>query len=83
MPRFLSLAVLFIGVVTVAACPPPTDEIEVKVLAILASEHNKEVNPKLILRGALHAIHLRANKKRSSGAVHVNRKIYSPSERIG
>jgi hypothetical protein len=47
MIRHLSLAVLVLGMATVEACPQPSDEIEVKVLAILASEHNKEVNPKL------------------------------------
>ncbi|HEX3152019.1 MAG TPA: hypothetical protein VHR66_28355 [Gemmataceae bacterium] len=47
MPRSLSLAILLLGAATVSTCPPPSDEIEVKVLAILASEHNKEVNPKL------------------------------------
>ena len=48
MPRLLSVAVLVACFLAVAACPSPNDEIEVKVLAILASEHNKDVNPKLV-----------------------------------
>jgi hypothetical protein len=45
MHRPLSLAALFLA----AAAPacPPADEIEVKVLSILASEHNKDVDKRL------------------------------------
>src|SRR5215471_4530738 len=45
MYRPLSLAALYLAA-TAPACPP-TDEIEVRVLSILASEHNKEVDKRL------------------------------------
>jgi hypothetical protein len=44
MFRLLSAAALFAAP---AACPPPADEVDVKVLAILASEHHAKVDPKL------------------------------------
>src|SRR4051795_12628906 len=49
MFRLLTLAALIVAVAVAAApaCPPATDEIEVKVLAILASEHHTTVDPKL------------------------------------
>lgn len=47
MPRLLSFLALVGAVLAVAACPPAEDEVEVKVLAILASEHHKKVHPKL------------------------------------
>src|SRR5919198_5191174 len=49
MRRSLSALALAIGVSSLAACPPAAkdDEIEVKVLAILASEHHTKVHPKL------------------------------------
>jgi hypothetical protein len=46
MPRPLSLAALLAAVTAAPACPP-ADEIDVKVLAILATEHDKEVDRKL------------------------------------
>ena len=46
MRRSLPAAALLALMTTAAACPP-ADEIEVKVLGILASEHHKEVNEKL------------------------------------
>jgi hypothetical protein len=45
MYRPLSLAALFLAAVA-PACPP-SDEIEVRVLSILASEHNKDVDKRL------------------------------------
>lgn len=49
MRRPLSALLLALGVTSLGACPPATtnDEIEVKVLAILASEHHTKVHPKL------------------------------------
>jgi hypothetical protein len=48
MPRLLSFVALVGAVVAVAACPPATDdEVDVTVLAILASEHHNQINPKL------------------------------------
>jgi hypothetical protein len=49
MSRFLSGLLLALGVTSLGACPPAPkdDEIEVKVLAILASEHHTKVHPKL------------------------------------
>jgi len=50
MYRLLSLAVLTIALISVAAaCDPPkkADEIEVRVLAIMATESNDKVDPKL------------------------------------
>jgi hypothetical protein len=46
MPRLLSAAALLAVLATASACGS-TDEIEVTVLAILASDQHKEVNPKL------------------------------------
>ena len=46
MPRLLSLAALLALVSAAPACPP-ADEIEVRVLAILASEHHTVVDKKL------------------------------------
>src|SRR5215213_5498974 len=46
MRRFLSALVLTFGVTSLGACPKD-DEIEVKVLAILASENHTEVNKRL------------------------------------
>lgn len=46
MTRLLPIAAL-LAVATAAPACPPTDEIEVKVLAILASEHHKVVDKKL------------------------------------
>jgi hypothetical protein len=46
MLRLLPVAALIAAVPTATACPP-ADEIEVKVLAILASEHHKEVDKRL------------------------------------
>jgi len=45
MYRPISLAALLVAAAA-PACPPP-DEIEVKVLAILASEHHKDVDKRL------------------------------------
>jgi hypothetical protein len=42
-----ALVVAVIAVADAPACPPPADEVEVKVLAILASEHHTTVDPKL------------------------------------
>ena len=49
MFRLLSAAALIVAVAVVSApaCPPAADEIDVKVLAILASEHHTTVDPKL------------------------------------
>jgi hypothetical protein len=49
MGRSLSALALAVAVTSLAACPPAAkdDEIEVKVLAILASEHHTKVHPKL------------------------------------
>lgn len=47
MPRLLPAAVLLVALPAAQACPP-ADEIEVKVLGILASEHHKVVNDKLV-----------------------------------
>jgi len=47
MSRFLSVVGLFLFAAGGAACPPEDDEIEVKVLSILASELSKKVEPKL------------------------------------
>jgi hypothetical protein len=46
MCRSLAAVVLLLGVSSLGACPKD-DEIEVKVLAILASEHHTEVNQRL------------------------------------
>jgi hypothetical protein len=46
MSRPLSAAALLLALTAAPACPP-ADEIEVKVLGILASEHHTEVNGKL------------------------------------
>jgi hypothetical protein len=46
MFRLLSLVALIVASAA-PACPPAADEIEVKVLAILASEHHTKVDPKL------------------------------------
>ena len=46
MSRLIPTVVLLIAVATATACPP-ADEIEVKVLGILASEHNDKVDAKL------------------------------------
>ena len=46
MPRLPSAAALLLTLSAAAACPP-ADEIEVKVLGILASEHHTEVAPTL------------------------------------
>lgn len=46
MPRLFPVAALFIGLTAASACPP-AEEIEVKVLGILASEHHKKVDGKL------------------------------------
>jgi hypothetical protein len=46
MPRFLSAAVVLVAISAASACPP-ADEIEVKVVGILASEHSKDVAGKL------------------------------------
>ena len=46
MRRFLSALALTLGVTSLGACPKD-DEIEVKVLAILASENHTEVNKRL------------------------------------
>ena len=46
MPRLLPAALVLVTLPAVRACPT-TDEIEVRVLGILASEHHKEVNDKL------------------------------------
>ena len=47
MPRLLSFVALVGLVIAVTACPPADDKVDVTVLAILASEHNKDVHPKL------------------------------------
>jgi hypothetical protein len=49
MCRSLPALVLAVGVASLAACPPASkdDEIEVKVLTILASKNHTEVHPKL------------------------------------
>ena len=48
MPRLLSLPPPWSSPsLAAAACPPAADEVEVKVLAILASEHHNKVDPKL------------------------------------
>jgi hypothetical protein len=49
MCRLLPAAALIVAVIAAAApaCPPAADEVEVKVLAILASEHHTTVDPKL------------------------------------
>lgn len=47
MVRLLSFLSLVCLVVGTAACPPADDEVEVTVLAILASEHHADVHPKL------------------------------------
>jgi hypothetical protein len=46
MTRLLSACVVLLTAVGAPACPP-ADEIEVRVLAILASEHHTEVDPRL------------------------------------
>jgi len=46
MLRLLPAAALLVALPAVTACPP-ADEIEVKVLGILASEHNAKVDAKL------------------------------------
>jgi hypothetical protein len=49
MHRFLPSALLVIAaaLVPATACPPKSGDIEVKVLAILVSEHHSDVHPKL------------------------------------
>jgi hypothetical protein len=47
MSRYLSIVVVCLFAAVGTACPPADDEIEVNVLSILASEHLKEVEPKL------------------------------------
>src|SRR5437588_3511726 len=47
MPRLLSFLALVGAVLAVAACPPADEEVEVKVLAILASDQHADVHPKL------------------------------------
>src|SRR3954469_82088 len=49
MRRSLSVLALAVAVTSLMACPPgpKDDEIEVKVLTILASKHHTEVHPKL------------------------------------
>jgi len=47
MVRILSIAVLSLLVAAGGACPPAEDEIEVKVLAIMVSEHKTEIEPRL------------------------------------
>jgi hypothetical protein len=47
MPRFLSILVLSLLGAAGGACPPAEDEIEVKVVAIMASEHKNKIEPKL------------------------------------
>jgi hypothetical protein len=47
MPRLLPAITLTIAVTTASACPPDGEEIEVQVLAILASDQHKLVDPKL------------------------------------
>ena len=46
MPRLPSATVLLFALSAATACPP-ADEVEVKVLGILASEHHTDVNEKL------------------------------------
>ena len=46
MPRLLPAVALLVALPVVTACPP-ADEIEVRVVGILASEHKKDVDPKL------------------------------------
>src|SRR5687767_8371389 len=46
MPRLVPAAALLVALPALTACPP-ADEIEVRVLGILASEHKKDVDPKL------------------------------------
>jgi hypothetical protein len=47
MARYLPVLVLLLGVTSLGAGPPEDQKVQVKVLAILASEHHKEVSPKL------------------------------------
>jgi hypothetical protein len=47
MRRLLPAAPLFALATTLSACQPAGDDIEVMVLAILASEHHKAVDPRL------------------------------------
>jgi hypothetical protein len=47
MSRYLIPLALLLGVTSLGACPPDDEKVQVKVLAILASEHHKEVAPKL------------------------------------
>jgi hypothetical protein len=47
MCRHLSVLALVVGITTLTACPPKEDKVEVKVLAILASEHHTTVHKKL------------------------------------
>jgi hypothetical protein len=47
MRRLLPAAPLLALAAALSACPPAGDDVEVVVLAILASEHHKEVDPRL------------------------------------
>jgi hypothetical protein len=47
MPRYLSVAVLTLLATAGGACPPAEDEIEIKVLAIMVSEHKTEIDQRL------------------------------------
>ena len=46
MPRLFPVAALLVATSAARACPP-ADEIEVKIVAILASEHHKDVDKRL------------------------------------
>jgi hypothetical protein len=47
MPRLLCLAFVAAVATAISACPPAEEEIEIKVVAIMASEHKTTIEPKL------------------------------------
>jgi hypothetical protein len=47
MSRFLSVVALCLLVTAGGACPPGEDEIEIRVLAIMVSEHKDKIDPRL------------------------------------